>query len=50
MVRVRGLVNDLDIENIGGDRWKVTERVLEVTFRRPGDEFYREIAETALRH
>ena len=40
VIRVRGLVNDLDIENLGGDKWRVTERVLELTFRRPGDEFY----------
>ncbi|MCA8959307.1 MAG: hypothetical protein KDC38_02290 [Planctomycetes bacterium] len=35
-----GLVNDIVLEPIGDGRFRVTERVLRVTFERPGDEFY----------
>ena len=39
-IRVYGLVNDIVLENLGGEQWRITERVLELQFERPGDEFY----------
>ena len=39
-LRVFGLVNDVEMENLSGTKWRISERVLEVTFERPGDEFY----------
>lgn len=40
IVEVRGLLNDLVVEKLAGDRVRITERVLRLTFERPGDEFY----------
>lgn len=39
-VRVYGLVNDIQMKQLDGENWELTERVLEVIFERPGDEFY----------
>ena len=39
-VEVFGLVNDISMEKIGDGRLRITERVLRLTFHRPGDEFY----------
>ncbi|MCI0651019.1 MAG: hypothetical protein L0Z55_03970 [Planctomycetes bacterium] len=39
-VRVYGLVNDLVQESLGDRKYRITERVLELVFERPGDEFY----------
>lgn len=40
VVEIRGLVNDVEIKELGSNTIRVTERVLKVTFKRPGDEFY----------
>ena len=39
-LRVFGLVNDVEMENLSGTKWRISERVLEVIFERPGDEYY----------
>ncbi|MFQ5653480.1 MAG: hypothetical protein ACE5GW_01970 [Planctomycetota bacterium] len=40
VIDVHGLVDDIELEDLGGGRFRVTERVLRITFLRPGDEFY----------
>lgn len=40
VISVHGLVDDIEIEDLGNDRFRFTERVLQITFARPGDEFY----------
>lgn len=40
VITVHGLVDDIEIEDLGGGRFRFTERVLQITFARPGDEFY----------
>ncbi|MGE3166030.1 MAG: hypothetical protein AB7O52_14080 [Planctomycetota bacterium] len=40
VIEIRGLVNDVEIKELGASTIRVTERVLKVTFKRPGDEFY----------
>ncbi|MFN0057102.1 MAG: hypothetical protein ACKVX7_01475 [Planctomycetota bacterium] len=40
VVKLYGLVNDILREPLGADKLRVTERVLQVTYSRPGDEFY----------
>lgn len=37
---VHGLVDDIRIDEMPGGGFRVTERVLELTYERPGDEFY----------
>ena len=37
---VHGLVNDLKLEPLGEGRFRIEERVLKLTFVRPGDEIY----------
>ena len=39
-VRVHGLIDDIEIEELPGGGFKVTERVLVLKYERPGDEFY----------
>lgn len=39
-ITVHGLVNDLKVENLGDGRFRIEERVLRLTFKRPGDELY----------
>ncbi len=39
-VYVHGLVNDVKMEDLGGGKFKIEERVLLITFERPGDELY----------
>ncbi len=39
-IMIHGLVNDIQVKELGGGKWEITERVLEVVFERPGDEFY----------
>ena len=39
-IHVHGLVDDLEIEELPGGGYRVTERVLVLTYERPGDEFY----------
>ncbi len=40
VVSVHGLANDLVVEKLSDNRLKITERVLELTFTRPGDQYY----------
>jgi len=39
-VEIHGLVDDIEIEELPGGGFKVTERVLVLRYERPGDEFY----------
>ena len=39
-IRVHGLVDDIQIEELPGGGYKVTERVFVLNYERPGDEFY----------
>ena len=39
-IEIRGLVNDIITEKLDNGHWKIQERVLKITFHRPGDEFY----------
>ncbi len=39
-IEVHGLVDDLEIKELPGGGYNVTERVLVLTYARPGDEFY----------
>lgn len=40
VLEIRGLVNDVKMEDLGNGMMRVEERVLKLTFKRPGDEFY----------
>jgi hypothetical protein len=39
-IEVHGLIDDIEIQELAGGGFKVTERVLVLTYARPGDEFY----------
>ena len=39
-VYVHGLVDDVKVENLGDGKFRIEERVLQITFERPGDEIY----------
>lgn len=40
IIDVHGLIDDFEVEEISGGALKITERVLRLTFVRPGDEFF----------
>lgn len=39
-IHVHGLVDDIEVEELPGGGYRITERVLKLTYERPGDEFY----------
>jgi len=39
-IDVHGLIDDFEVEELAGGALKITERVLRLSFERPGDEFF----------